>query len=69
MNHYFLQPKATLTATWTEYTITFASGATFAQEGWGIKVPTFDKAHVIGVQFQVAAATAFDFSIDDVTFF
>jgi hypothetical protein len=68
-DHYFLQPKPTLTAAWTQYTITFADSTSFAQEGWGIKVPAFDKAHIIGVQFQVAMGTAFDFAIDDVTFF
>jgi len=57
-------PAAT---TWTETTIDFA-GATFKQEGWGT-VAAFDKKSIIAMQFQVAKALAFDFSIDDITFY
>ncbi|MEO6600185.1 MAG: hypothetical protein ABIQ16_09960 [Polyangiaceae bacterium] len=54
-------------AAWTEYTIDFAA-ATFKQEGWGTPA-VFDKTHLIGMQFQVAMGVAFDFAIDDVTFY
>jgi hypothetical protein len=76
-DHYYLKPAPTLGADWAQYTITFGS-ASFAQEGWGQVVPTFDKTQVIGVQFQVVATgippaattiPAFDFSIDDVAFY
>jgi len=67
-DHYALTPSPVLTATWKEYTIDFAGGTTFAQEGWGIKV-AFDKASILAMQFQVAKTLPFDFSIDDITFY
>ena len=67
-DHYFLQPKPILSDAWTQYTMDFASATTFAQEGWGTKVP-FDKANIIAVQFQVGMGVAFDFSVDDITFY
>ena len=67
-DHYSLQPKPVLTDTWTQYTLDFASTTAFAQEGWGTQA-TFDKSHLLAVQFQVAMGLPFDFSIDDVTFY
>lgn len=67
-DHYALTPKPLLTDTWTQFTIDFASAATFAQEGWGVKVP-FEKNRILAVQFQVPANAAFDFSVDDLTFY
>jgi hypothetical protein len=65
-DHYGLT-TATLTTTWKEFTLDFAA-ATFMQEGWGTKV-AFDAKNIIAMQFQVAKALPFDFSIDDVTFY
>jgi hypothetical protein len=65
-DHYGLT-TATLTATWQQFTLDFAA-ATFAQEKWGTPVP-FDSKSIIAMQFQVAKALPFDFSIDDVTFY
>ena len=67
-DHYTLTPTPALTTAWTQYTITFASAATFAQAGWGVKVP-FDKSNIIAMQFQINMGVAFDFAIDDVAFF
>ncbi|MEI9940064.1 MAG: hypothetical protein WDO69_22820 [Pseudomonadota bacterium] len=69
-DHYSLQPPPVLTTTWTQYTITFAAAATatFAQNNFGTVVP-FDKSKILAMQFQVAQNVAFDFSIDDITFF
>jgi len=67
-DHYFLQPKPILSDAWTQYTIDFSSTTTFGQEGWGVKVP-FDKTNIIAVQFQVGMGVAFDFSVDDITFY
>ncbi|HEY0464268.1 MAG TPA: hypothetical protein VGC79_08670 [Polyangiaceae bacterium] len=68
-DHYALTPAPTLTTTWTQYTITFANKATFAQGGFGTAVPTFDKSKILAMQFQVAKSVKFDFSVDDITFF
>ena len=57
--------KSTLTTAWAEYKMPFA---TIAQEGFGGAV-TFDKTSLLAVQFQVPMAVAFDFSIDDVSFY
>jgi len=65
-DHYGLT-TATLTPAWKQFTLDFAA-TTFAQEGWGTKV-AFDPKSVIAMQFQVAKALPFDFSIDDVTFY
>jgi hypothetical protein len=65
-DHYGLT-TATLTTAWKEFTLDFAA-TTFAQEGWGTKV-AFDSKNIIAMQFQVAKALPFDFSIDDVTFY
>src|SRR6187431_2100110 len=67
-DHFGLTPSPALTATWKEFTIDFAGGATFKQEGWGTAVTTFDKKNIIAMQFQVAKGLPFDFSIDDLTF-
>jgi hypothetical protein len=63
-DHYGLTTAA-LTTTWKQFTLDFA---TFTQEGWGTKA-AFDAKSVIAMQFQVAKALPFDFSIDDVTFY
>ena len=65
-DHFFLKPAPVLTTTWTEYTLPFAS---IAQEGFGTPPATFDKANLLGVQFQVPVGVAFDFSVDDITFY
>ncbi len=65
-DHYYL--PVPITAAWTQFTITFADSTTFKQEGWGVKA-TFDKAHLLGMQFQVKEAVAFDIVLDDLTFF
>jgi len=57
--------KAALTSTWTQFSLPFA---TITQDGFGTKT-TFDKAHILAVQFQVAQNVKFDFSIDDITFY
>ncbi|HKO52249.1 MAG TPA: hypothetical protein VJV79_31290 [Polyangiaceae bacterium] len=67
-DHFALTPSPVLTAAWQQYSIDFSGTATFAQEGWGTKV-AFDKKNIIAMQFQVAKALAFDFSIDDITFY
>jgi hypothetical protein len=69
-DHYALKPAPTLTTTWAQHTITFAtaSTATFGQNNFGTVVP-FDKAKIMAMQFQVAKGVKFDFSIDDITFF
>jgi hypothetical protein len=64
-DHYFL--AVPVTAAWTQFTIDFAA-TTFKQEGWGTAV-LFDKTKLIGMQFQVGMGAAFDFSIDQVTFY
>lgn len=66
-NHYALTPAPALTTSWTEYTMPFA--ALSQDKTWGVQVPTFDKMSVIGMQFQVDKGVAFDFSIDDLTFY
>jgi len=59
---------------WTQVTVTFADSTRFKQAGWGT-VATFDPANILGVQFQVdglttqTAPVAYDFSVDDLTFF
>ncbi len=65
-DHYYI--AVPVTAAWTQFTITFADSTTFKQEGWGT-VATFDKAHLLGLQFQVKQTVAFDISLDDLTFF
>jgi hypothetical protein len=67
-DHYALKPAPVLTTTWTQYTITFANAATFGQNNFGTAVP-FDKTKLIAMQFQVAKDFAFNFSVDDITFF
>jgi len=69
-DHYSLKPPPPLTETWTQYTITFATAATttFGQNSFGPVVP-FDKSQILAMQFQVTKNVAFNFSIDDVTFF
>lgn len=62
-DHYFI--KGMLSAAWTQYTIDFA---TITQEGWGATAP-FDKTKLLGLQFQVGVGMAFDFAIDDITFY
>jgi hypothetical protein len=54
-----------LTTDWAVYQMPFAS---IAQDGFGPAVP-FDKANIVAMQFQVLQNVAFDFSIDDVTFY
>jgi hypothetical protein len=55
-----------LTADWAQYTLPFA---TITQDPtWGKQV-TFDKTSILAVQFQVGKGAAFDFSVDDVTFY
>jgi hypothetical protein len=66
--HYTLTPAPILSATWTQYKITFADTATFAQAGWGTKAP-FDKANIRTMQFQVPIGTALDVSVDDIAFY
>jgi hypothetical protein len=65
-DHYGL--TIALTSAWKEVTLDFA-GATFMQEGWGVPKVAFDSKNIIAMQFQVAKALPFDFSIDDVTFY
>ena len=67
-DHYALKPAPVLTTAWTKYTITFASKATFDQQGFGAAA-TFDKSKIIAMQFQVAQDVKFNFSIDDIAFF
>ncbi|HTA90380.1 MAG TPA: carbohydrate binding domain-containing protein [Polyangiaceae bacterium] len=67
-DHFTLTPTPALTATWTQYKITFADAASWAQAGWGVKT-TFDKSSLINMQFQAPTAVAFDYSIDDIRFF
>jgi len=67
-DHYALKPAPVLTTTWTQYTITFATAATFGQNGFGTAA-TFDKSKILAMQFQVAKDVKFDFSVDDITFF
>jgi hypothetical protein len=67
-DHYALKPAPALTMTWTKYTITFASAATFGQNGFGTAA-TFDPSKIIAMQFQVDKNVKFDFSVDDITFF
>jgi len=57
--------KAALTTAWTQFTMPFA---TIMQDKFGTPA-TFDKAHILAVQFQVAQNVKFDFSIDDITFY
>jgi hypothetical protein len=55
-----------LTADWVQYSLPFA---TITQDPtWGKQV-TFDKTSLIAMQFQVGKGAAFDFSVDDVTFY
>ncbi len=65
-DHYAI--NEVLASAWTQYTITFADATTFKQAGWGVPV-AFDKTNIIAMQFQVAKGAAFNFSIDDITFF
>jgi len=65
-DHFYLKPAPALTATWAQYTMPFA---TIAQDGFGTKVASFDKAHILAMQFQVAQNIAFNFSVDDITFY
>jgi len=64
-DHYYLKPAPKLTTAWAEYTMPFAS---IQQDGFGPKV-AFDKSKIIAMQFQVAQNVAFNFSIDDITFY
>jgi len=64
-DHFYLKPAPALTTTWTQYTMPFAS---IAQDGFGT-VATFDKTKILAMQFQVASGVAFNFSIDDITFY
>jgi hypothetical protein len=54
-----------LSANWTQVMVPFAQ---LAQDGWGQPF-AFDARTLLGVEFQVAAGTSFDFSIDDVRFY
>jgi len=65
-DHFYLKPAPVLTTTWTQYSMPFAS---IAQDGFGTPVSAFDKAHILAMQFQVAMGVAFNFSIDDITFY
>jgi hypothetical protein len=64
-DHFYLKPAPVLTATWTQYTMPFAS---IAQDGFGTAT-TFDKTKILAMQFQVATNVKFDFSVDDITFY
>lgn len=65
-DHYYIQVP--VSTAWAQFTITFADSTTFKQEGWGTPA-TFDKAHLLGLQFQVKQAVDFNISLDDLTFF
>ncbi len=69
-DHYALKPAPALTMAWQQFTITFATMATttFGQNGFGKVVP-FDKSKILAMQFQVAKSVAFNFSVDNITFF
>jgi hypothetical protein len=54
-----------LTGEWKEYAIPLS---TLKQEGWG-KPEAFDPKTAIGVLFSVDANVAFDFAVDDVSFY
>jgi len=56
--------KATLTSAWKQFSMPFA---TITQDKFGTAA-TFDKAHILAVQFQVPQAVPFDISIDDIAF-
>lgn len=56
--------KAALTTTWTKFSMPFA---TIKQDNFGAPA-TFDKAHILAVQFQVPQNVKFDFSVDDIAF-
>jgi len=56
---------STLTTAWAEYKMPFA---TIAQEKFGTPA-TFTPKSLLAVQFQVAMGVAFDFSIDDISFY
>jgi hypothetical protein len=62
-DHYNTKPM--LTTAWAQYTMAFA---TITQDGFGPKV-TFDKTKILAMQFQVSENTAFNYSIDDITFY
>ncbi len=53
---------------WAQYTVAFTS---MIKPSWNSFNPqaTFDAANSIGIQWQISAAGAYDFSVDDITFF
>jgi hypothetical protein len=63
-NHFAINPM--LTGDWAQYMLPFA--AIKQDPTWGKQV-TFDKTKILAVQFQVVKMVAFDFSVDDVTFY
>jgi hypothetical protein len=54
-----------LTSDWTQYVVPFSD---LFQEGWGSSAD-FDPTTLVGLQFQVAKATDFDFEIDEIGFY
>jgi len=54
-----------LSQSWTQYTVPFSS---LAQEGWGTAA-VFNTSTVLSVQFSVGPNAAFDFWIDDISFY
>jgi hypothetical protein len=55
----------TLTDQWVQYTVKYGD---LHQLGWGTVAPSFDAAHMIGVQVQLAPNATFDVWIDDISF-
>ena len=51
--------------TWTQETIYFTK---LVQDGWGNLAPAFDPTTLYSIQFNVAAGSTFDISIDDLAF-
>jgi hypothetical protein len=54
-----------LTTDWQKYTIRFSS---LQQAGFGAPAPSFDAAHLYGVEFQFPLGSTFDCWIDDIAF-
>ena len=50
---------------WKQYSVAFDE---VFQEGWGASV-AFDPATMMGIQFQIAASTDFDVTVDEVGFY
>jgi hypothetical protein len=62
---HFEAAPITLTDSWQEYVITFAS---LRQEGWGVPAIAFDRTDMTSIEFTWALGSSLDMWVDDISF-